>query len=177
MILVYDFMANGTLYDHLHLRNRDQDHHPLSWIQRLEICIGVARGLHYLHTGTKHKVIHRDIKTTNILLNHNWVPKISDFGLSKEGYPSLVTTNVKGSIGYLDPACYQSHKLTEKSDLYSLGVVLLEVLSARPAVSQCEDDEHVNLAEWAMLCFENGCGEQIVDPNLEGNIVKECFEL
>ncbi|KHN29954.1 Receptor-like protein kinase FERONIA [Glycine soja] len=175
MILVYDFMDNGTLYEHLHLRQRDQP--PLSWIQRLEICIGVARGLHYLHTGTKHRIIHRDIKTTNILLDHNWVPKISDFGLSKAGYPSILITNVKGSIGYLDPECFQSHKLTEKSDLYSLGVVLLEILSTRPAVIVGEDDEHVNLAEWAMLCFENGNLEQIVDPNLKGNIVEECFEL
>ncbi|KAL2349115.1 hypothetical protein Fmac_003115 [Flemingia macrophylla] len=175
MILVYEFMSNGTLYDRLHLRQGDQP--PLSWIQRLEICIGIAKGLHYLHTGTKHKIIHRDIKTTNILLDHNWVPKISDFGLSKEGYPSLATTTVKGSIGYLDPECCQSHKLTEKTDLYSLGVVLLEVLCARPAVSQGEDGEHVNLAEWAMLCFENDRVEQIVDSNLEGKIVKECFEL
>ncbi|XP_027361601.1 receptor-like protein kinase FERONIA [Abrus precatorius] len=175
MILVYDFMANGTLYGHLHMRQGDQP--PLTWIQRLEICIGVAKGLHYLHTGTKHSIIHRDIKTTNILLDHNWVPKISDFGLSKASYPSIITTNVKGSIGYLDPEYYQCHKLTEKSDLYSLGVVLLEVLSARLAVSQGEDDEQVNLAEWVMSCFENGSVEQIMDPSIEGSIVKECFEL
>ncbi|CAJ1931836.1 unnamed protein product [Sphenostylis stenocarpa] len=175
MILVYDFMANGSLHDHLHLRQRDQS--PLAWIQRLEICIGVARGLHYLHTGTKHRIIHRDIKTTNILLDHNWVPKISDFGLSKAGYLSSATTNVKGSIGYLDPECYQSHKLSEKSDIYSLGVVLLEVLTARAAVSVGEDDEHINLAEWTTLCFESGNVEQIVDPNLKENIIKECFEL
>lgn len=175
MILVYDFMANGTLYGHIHLRQRDQP--PLSWIQRLEMCIGVARGLHHLHTGTQHKIIHRDIKTTNILLDHNWVAKISDFGLSKASYPSLSNTVVKGSIGYLDPEYYQGHKLTEKSDLYSLGVVLLEVLSARPAVSPCEDDEHSNLAEWVVFCFENGNVEQIVDPSLEGDIVKECFEV
>ncbi|KAK7307033.1 hypothetical protein VNO77_39733 [Canavalia gladiata] len=175
MILVYAFMANGTLYDHLHLRQRDQP--PLSWIQRLEICIGVAKGLHYLHTGTKNRIIHRDIKATNILLDHNWVPKISDFGLSKTSYTSIITTNVKGSIGYLDPEYYQCCKLTEKSDLYSLGVVLLEVLSAKPALSPCEDDEYVNLAEWAMLRFQNGYIEQIVDPNLEASIAKECFEL
>ncbi|XP_017426336.1 receptor-like protein kinase FERONIA [Vigna angularis] len=175
MILVYDFMANGSLHDHLHLRQRDGS--PLDWIQRLEICMGIARGLHYLHTGTKDRIIHRDIKTTNILLDHNWVPKISDFGLSKAGFPSFVTTNVKGSIGYLDPECYESHKLTEKSDIYSLGVVLLEVLSARPAVSVGEDDEHINLAEWTVSCLENGNVEEIVDPNLKENIIKECFEL
>jgi len=175
MILVYDFMANGSLHDHLHLRQRDQS--PLSWIQRLEICVGVARGLHYLHTGTKHRIIHRDIKTTNIILDQNWVPKISDFGLSKAGYPSLVTTNVKGSIGYLDPECHQSLQLSEKSDIYSLGVVLLEVLTARPAVSVGEDDEHINLAEWTTSCLESGNVEQIVDPNLKENIIKECFEL
>ncbi|QCD90160.1 interleukin-1 receptor-associated kinase 4 [Vigna unguiculata] len=176
MILVYELMANGSLHHHLHLRQRDES--TLGWIQRLEICIGVARGLHYLHTGTKHRIIHRDIKTTNILLDHNWVPKISDFGLSKAGYPSLVTTNVKGSIGYLDPECYERHKLSEKSDVYSLGVVLLEVLTARPAVSVGEDDdEHVNLAEWTMSCVENGNVEQIVDPKLNEKIIKECFEL
>ncbi|AES97207.1 putative protein kinase RLK-Pelle-CrRLK1L-1 family [Medicago truncatula] len=180
MILVYDFMSNGSLYDHLHSKQKDQHQPHLSWIQRLEICIGVARGLHYLHTGTKHRIIHRDIKTTNILLDHNWIAKISDFGLSKESYTSLGTTVVKGSTGYLDPEYYQRCMLTEKSDLYSLGVVLLEVLSARQALSPCDDDdddEHLNLAEWAKFCFENGNVEEIVDPNLEGNIVKECLEL
>ncbi|XP_057759501.1 receptor-like protein kinase FERONIA [Arachis stenosperma] len=179
MILVYNFMASGTLHDHLHLRQRD--HTPLSWIQRLDICIGVAKGLHYLHTGTQQRIIHRDIKTTNILLDHNWVAKISDFGLSKSSYPSFSTTNVKGSSGYLDPEYYKFHKLTEKSDLYSLGVVLLEVLSARPAVSQGDvdnnNDEPLMLAEFAKLCFENGNLEQIVDPKIEGEIVKECFEV
>ncbi|CAJ2648211.1 unnamed protein product [Trifolium pratense] len=178
MILIYDFMENGTLYDHLHLKQRDQHQPHLSWIQRLDICIGVARGLHYLHTGTKNKIIHRDIKTTNILLDHNLVAKISDFGLSKESYTSLNITVVKGSTGYLDPEYYQRRMLTKKSDLYSLGVVLLEVLSARQALNPCEDDdEQLNLAEWAKLCIENGNVDEIVDPNLEGSIVKECFEL
>jgi serine/threonine protein kinase len=176
-------MENGTVYDHLHLKQRDQHQPHLSWIQRLEICIGVAKGLHYLHTGTKNKIIHRDIKTTNILLDNNLVAKISDFGLSKECYTSSNTTVVKGSTGYLDPEYYQRRMLTEKSDLYSLGVVLLEVLSARHALispyddDDDDDDEHLNLAEWAKFCIENGNVEEIVDPNLEGSIVKECFEL
>ncbi|MED6164646.1 hypothetical protein PIB30_092230, partial [Stylosanthes scabra] len=160
MILVYNFMDNGTISDHLHLRQCDQNQTPFSWIQRLNICIGVAKGLHYLHTRTQHKIIHRDIKTTNILLDNNLVAKISDFGLSKSSYPSCSTTNVKGSAGYLDPEYYRSHKLTEKLDLYSLGVVLLEVLSSRPA-----------------LCFENGNLEQLVDPIIEGEIVEECLQV
>ncbi|MED6158895.1 hypothetical protein PIB30_037270 [Stylosanthes scabra] len=179
MILVYNFMDNGTLYDHLHLRQSEQP--PLSWVQRLDICIGIAKGLHYLHTGTQHRIIHRDIKTTNILLDNNLVAKISDFGLSKSSYPSCSTTNVKGSAGYLDPEYYKFHKLTQKSDLYSLEVVLLEVLSARPAVSQGgvhdDNEEPLMLAEFATSCFENGNLEQLLDPIIEGEIIKECFEV
>ncbi|KAI9091993.1 hypothetical protein K1719_027928 [Acacia pycnantha] len=174
MILAYEYMSNGTPFDHLHLRSREEL--PLSWIQRLEICIGVARGLHYLHTGTEHKFIHRDIKTSNILLDHNWVAKVSDFGLTKASNPALVSTNVKGSVGYLDPEYFRRHKLTEKSDVYSFGVVLLEVLSARLAVNPVEDDEHGNLAEWAQYCCENGIATQLVDPDLEGKIATESFE-
>ncbi|KAK4268005.1 hypothetical protein QN277_024714 [Acacia crassicarpa] len=174
LILAYEYMSNGTLFNHLHSRSREEL--PLSWIQRLEICIGVARGLHYLHTGTEHKFIHRDIKTSNILLDHNWVAKVSDFGLAKASNPTLISTNVKGSVGYLDPEYFRRHKLTEKSDVYSFGVVLLEVLSARPAVNPVEDDEHGNLAEWALYCCENGIITQLVDPDLEGKIATESFE-
>lgn len=165
-ILVYEFMHNGTLKEQLHRRDKH-----ISWIKRLEIAEDAAKGIEYLHTGCTPSIIHRDIKTSNILLDKHMRAKVSDFGLSKllaaEGKDSHASTNVRGTMGYLDPQYYVSQQLTEKSDMYSFGIILLELISGCPPISTIAfGDNFRNIGPWAKFYYESGDIEAIIDPSI-----------
>jgi serine/threonine protein kinase len=176
MILVFEFLEKGTLRDHLY-STKECSKNPsakteLNWKQRLEICIGSAKGLHYLHTGPDGGIFHRDVKSTNILLDEHYVAKVADFGLSQQGMPDPdhISMGFKGTFGYLDPEYLRTFQLTNKSDVYSFGVVLLEVLCARLPVVDSQQKEEINLAEWGMFWQKEGQLEKIIDPLLAGHI-------
>ncbi|KAG5560740.1 hypothetical protein RHGRI_003919 [Rhododendron griersonianum] len=177
MILIYEYIALGTLANHLYRRKMSS--YPLSWEERLNMCIGAARGLDHLHSGTSQSFIHRDVKSTNILIDENWVAKISDFGLSKGPTShsiTHITTEVKGTFGYLDPDYFRTHRLTAKSDVYAFGVVLLEVLCGRSPVDSKLDSEQIGLIYWAQQCFKNGKFAEVSDPSLSGRIAQPCLK-
>ncbi|KAF3947353.1 hypothetical protein CMV_026502, partial [Castanea mollissima] len=132
-ILVYEYVLNGSLKDSLSGKSGIR----LDWMRRLNVALGAARGLAYLHEFANPPIIHRDIKSNNILLDESFNAKVSDFGISKsmaDSESSHVVTQVKGTMGYMDPEYYMTHRLTEKSDVYSFGVLMLELITARKPI-------------------------------------------
>ncbi|KAF8408365.1 hypothetical protein HHK36_007514 [Tetracentron sinense] len=168
-ILVYEYMHNGTLQDHIH---DSVNQKRLDWLSRLFIAEDAAKGLEYLHTGCNPSIIHRDVKTSNILLDINLRAKVSDFGLSRQTDDNLshVSSVARGTVGYLDPEYYANQQLTEKSDVYSFGVVLLELISGRKPFSMEDYGAEWNIVYWARSLIRKGDVVRIIDPSLAGNV-------
>ncbi|KAJ0661456.1 putative protein kinase RLK-Pelle-LRR-I-1 family [Helianthus annuus] len=165
-ILVYRYEINGSLDKHLASTD-------LTWEQRLRICIGAACGLEYLHAGVGpgHRVLHRDIKSANILLDENWKAKISDFGFSKIGLTNqpitFLFTRPCGTLGYVDPQYHKTGILTKESDVYSFGVVLFEVLCGKPAYEIYKyDGEECLLNNLVKRRYEEGKIDEIIMPSI-----------
>ncbi|KAK1302947.1 putative serine/threonine-protein kinase [Acorus calamus] len=166
LLLVYEYVPNGTVADHLH---GDHPAHkkPLTWPVRMSIAIETAEALKYLHM-IEPPIIHRDVKTNNILLDSNFHVKVADFGLSRL-FPmdaTHVSTAPQGTPGYVDPEYYQCYQLTDKSDVYSFGVVLVELISSMPAVDITRRPREINLASMAISKIHSNSLHELVDPNL-----------
>ncbi|CAM6093584.1 unnamed protein product [Calypogeia fissa] len=176
-ILIYDYMQNGTLREHLYGRGLTK---TLDWRTRLDIAVNAARGLEYLHYDCSPKIIHRDVKSNNILLNEKLLAKVADFGISKlapdEDTNAGVSTVVRGTTGYLDPEYFFTNKLTQKSDVYAFGVVLLEIIAGRaPNNNRLDDPLQWNLSEYARGMLRDGNVEGIVDPSIRGTYNMEAM--
>ncbi|XP_038706514.1 probable LRR receptor-like serine/threonine-protein kinase At1g06840 isoform X2 [Tripterygium wilfordii] len=173
-MLVYEFMPNGTLRDNLSAKSRE----TLSFAMRLRIALGSAKGILYLHTEADPPIFHRDIKASNILLDYKFNAKVADFGLSRlapvagiEGtVPAHVSTVVKGTPGYLDPEYFLTHKLTDKSDVYSMGVVFLELLTGMQPISHGK-----NIVREVNIAYQTGMVFSVIDGRM-GSYPSECVE-
>ncbi|XP_021277776.1 probable serine/threonine-protein kinase PBL5 [Herrania umbratica] len=169
-LLVYEYMPLGSLENHLH--DLPPSRKPLDWNTRMKIAAGAARGLEYLHDKMKPPVIYRDLKCSNILLGEGYHPKLSDFGLAKVGPigdKTHVSTRVMGTYGYCAPDYAMTGQLTFKSDIYSFGVVLLELITGRKAIDDTRDRGEQNLVAWARPMFRDRRNfSRMVDPLLQG---------
>ncbi|PIM97288.1 Serine/threonine protein kinase [Handroanthus impetiginosus] len=149
-VLVYEYMDNGTLFDHLH---KLEDSPLMSWATRIKVALDAARGIEYLHEYAVPRIIHRDIKSSNILLDATWTAKVSDFGLSlmgPEDDESHLSLRAAGTMGYMDPEYYRLQVLTTKSDVYSFGIVLLELLSGFKAIHKNENGVPRNVVDYVV---------------------------
>ncbi|KAJ8441975.1 hypothetical protein Cgig2_020120 [Carnegiea gigantea] len=168
-MLVYEFIPNNTLEHHLHGKGRP----VMDFSTRMKIALGSAKGLAYLHEDCHPRIIHRDIKTANILIDNSFEAKVADFGLAKLNDTNVthVSTRVMGTFGYLAPEYAASGKLTEKSDVFSFGVMLLELVTGRRPIDASEEED--SLVDWARpllpRALDEGKFDGLVDPKLEGN--------
>ncbi|KAG4181368.1 hypothetical protein ERO13_A10G222900v2 [Gossypium hirsutum] len=167
-IMVYEFIENGNLLDHLQSPNIN-DRGLLTWTRRLQIARDTAEGLAYLHFSAVPPIYHRDVKSSNILLDVKHNAKVSDFGLSRLAHTDMshVSTCAQGTLGYLDPEYYRNYQLTDKSDVYSFGVVLLELLTSQKAIDFNRDADDVNLAIYVKRMTDEEKLMDVVDPILK----------
>ncbi|CAN6229549.1 unnamed protein product [Urochloa humidicola] len=165
-LLVYEYLENGSL-DKALFGNKKLN---LDWPTRFDICLGVARGLAYLHEESAIRVVHRDIKASNVLLDSNLNPKISDFGLAKlyDDKKTHVSTKVAGTFGYLAPEYAMRGHMTEKVDVFAFGVVVLETLAGRPNFDNTLDEDKVYILEWVWQLYEENHPLDMLDPKLAG---------
>ncbi|GKV42977.1 hypothetical protein SLEP1_g50326 [Rubroshorea leprosula] len=171
-LLVYEFIPNGTLFQYIHDENED---FPLSWERRLTIASEVASALSYLHSAASIPIYHRDVKSSNILLDEKYKAKVSDFGASRSIAidQTHLTTNVQGTFGYLDPEYYQSCQFTEKSDVYSFGVVLVELLTGEKPISLDRAEGGRSLASHFILSMEQNSLFNILDAQVKDSFAHE----
>ncbi|KAI9083596.1 hypothetical protein K1719_034538 [Acacia pycnantha] len=173
LLLVYEYMENNSLARALFVREDQRIH--LDWPTRVKICQGIARGLAYLHEESRLKIVHRDIKATNILLDKDMNAKISDFGLAKldEDENTHISTRIAGTIGYMAPEYAMRGYLTDKADVYSFGVVALEIVSGISNTNYRPKDEFVYLLDWAYVLQEQENLLELVDPRLGSRYSQE----
>ncbi|KAM4082186.1 hypothetical protein ACJW30_11G151800 [Castanea mollissima] len=164
-LLVYEFIPNGTLSQHIHRRDLELS---LSWENRIRIACEVAGAVAYMHCAASIPILHRDIKSSNILLDDKFAAKVSDFGTSRAvpDDKTHFTTEVKGTLGYLDPEYFQSSQFTEKSDVYSFGVVLVELLTGEKPISFARDEEERNLVSHFIALTKEDRLHQILQPQV-----------
>lgn len=174
-LLVYEYIPNGTLFDRLHMTSGGKF---LDWRTRLNIALHTAEALAYLHSSAFPPIYHRDVKSTNILLDDKLNAKVSDFGLSRLAETDLshISTCAQGTLGYLDPEYYRNYQLTDKSDVYSFGVVLLELVTSQKTIDFDRDSDDVNLAVYVCNKSEQGRIMDVVDPRLKENASQVVLE-
>ncbi|KHN25469.1 PTI1-like tyrosine-protein kinase 2 [Glycine soja] len=168
LISVYDYFPNGSLEENLHGKNKDES--ILSWEVRFNVAIRIAEALDYLHREALKPVIHKDVKSSNILLSQGFEPQLSDFGLAVWGptTSSFLTQDVVGTFGYLAPEYFMYGKVSDKIDVYAFGVVLLELISGREPINSAACKGQESLVVWAKPIIESGNVKGLLDPNLEG---------